>query len=630
MTTTSVKRTPRPWCAGILSAVAISACLTLCALPGSAQAQTMPTGAATPASPDSQTPVGGPIRLRQPAADPNNGTTTPQTTAAPATAPVVPLTPPKPGEFEAYVELPRFGADLVNELPTGAPEYNPEIPADYLIQSGDEILVSIWGTVDADLRLVVDRGGRVSIPRVGPVMVAGLRYDELQPALARRAAQVFKNFELSAALGRLRGVRIFVTGFAQRPGAYVVNGLSTVMNAVMRAGGPGVAGSFRQIELRRGGKAVATLDFYDLIVRGDRSGDRVVQPDDVVHVQPVGPQVALRGSANKQAVFELKTGETLQDLIQMAGGFNTVADRSRVALERLDARNTTRVVQLPLPDNNTMVLGNGDIVRIFSAVDTALSVERQNRRVKVEGEVASPGEYLLPPGSTLADAVRAAGGLTRSAYVYGAQFNRESVRLAQAENYDRALRDLETEFVRNAASRRVSTAEDGATQTSQSAATSRLIERMRALKPSGRVVLQIPPGSTSMPELLLEDQDRLLIPSRPTSIGVFGSVFNAGNYLFIEGRNLDDYLRLAGGPTKGADESSVFVVRASGQVVSSRQKSGFFDRGNQIAGLVAEPGDTVYVPEELDKSTFLQTARDWTLLLFQLGVGAAGIKSALN
>ena len=117
---------------------------------------------------------------------------------------------------------------------------------------------------------------------------------------------------------------------------------------------------------------------------------------------------------------------------------------------------------------------------------------------------------------------------------------------------------------------------------------------------------------------------------RPTSIGVFGSVFNAGNYLFIEGRNLDDYLRLAGGPTKGADESSVFVVRSSGQVVSSRQKSGFFDRGNQIAGLVAEPGDTVYVPEELDKSTFLQTARDWTLLLFQLGVGAAGIKSALN
>jgi protein involved in polysaccharide export with SLBB domain len=116
----------------------------------------------------------------------------------------------------------------------------------------------------------------------------------------------------------------------------------------------------------------------------------------------------------------------------------------------------------------------------------------------------------------------------------------------------------------------------------------------------------------------------------PTSIGVFGSVFNAGNYLFSAGRNLDEYLRLAGGPTKGADEAGVFVVRANGQVVSSRQNSGTFSRGNQIAGLLAQPGDTIYVPEELDRSSFLQSARDWTLLLFQLGVGSAGIKSALS
>ena len=204
------------------------------------------------------------------------------------------------------------------------------------------------------------------------------------------------------------------------------------------------------------------------------------------------------------------------------------------------------------------------------------------------------------------------------------------MRQAQAENYERALRDMETDLARTSASKRVSTAEDGVSQTAQQAATARLVERLRALQPSGRVVLQIPPDGKQLPDLLVEDQDKLVVPAKPTSIGVFGSVFNTGNYLFQRGRTLEDYLRLAGGPTKGADEGSIFVVRANGQVVSSRQNSGYFGRGNQIATLATEPGDTVFVPEEMDKSTFLQTAKDWTLLLYQLGIGAAGIKSALN
>lgn len=576
----------------------------------------------------------GPIRIRQPGPDTttslppasvsgNSGM--PPATAAPSTQ----SPPPAPGEFETYVRLPRFGADLVNEF-AGSTDASAAVPPDYLIQTGDEIAINMWGSVDADLRITVDRSGRVTIPRVGPVLLAGVRHGDLQATLSRRVAQVFKNFELSASVGKIRGVRVYVTGYVQRPGAFVVSGLSSVLSAVMRAGGPSSAGSFRNIELRRDGKTVARFDLYDLLLKGTREADRVVHPDDVIHVHPVGLQVGVRGSTHIQAVFELQPGDTLRDLIRLAGGFSAVADRGRVALERLSARNAQRMIQLPLPENEGLVLQNGDLVLVPSAVESALSVERQNRRVKVEGEVSIPGEYLLPPGSTLDDAVLAAGGFTKSAYVYGAQFSRESVRLAQAENYERALRDMETELVRSAASRRVSSAEDGLSQSAQLGAASRLMEKLRALKPTGRVVLQIPPVSQTLPELLLEDQDRLMVPARPTSIGVFGSVFNAGNYLYLPGRTLDDYLRLAGGPTKGADESSTFVVRANGQVVSSRQNSGMFGRGNQISSLTSEPGDTVFVPEEMDKSTVLQTVKDWTLVLYQLGVGAAGVKSAVR
>ncbi len=570
------------------------------------------------------------MRLRQsnaetaspPVAAPNAGTAT-------ATGPALPV---RAGEFETFVGLPRFGSDLVNELAAGAADFSPVVPPEYIVQGGDELQLTIWGSVDADLRLVVDRSGRISIPRVGPVMVAGLRFGDLQDVLTRRVGQTFKNFELSVSLGRLRGVRVYVTGFVQRPGAYSVAGLSTVMNVVMRAGGPAAAGSFRQIELRRGGKLAGNFDLYDLLLRGDRSGDRLVQPDDVIHVLPAGTQVALRGSVNKPAVYELRTGEPLSELIRMAGGFSPVADRTRVALERLDNRNAQRVVQLQLPEQDTAPLVSGDVVRVFSVVDAGLSVQRQNKRVRVDGEVLQPGEYVLPAESSLSDALRAAGGLTPAAYLFATVFQRDSVRASQQENLDRALRDMETELVRESTTQRVSTAEEAAGAAARTSANSRLIERLRSLQPTGRMVFQIAPDAAELPDIRLEDGDKLAIPPRPSTVGVFGSVFNTGSYLYSPARTVDDYLRLAGGPTKGADEGSVFVVRVNGQVVSSRQQAGgsWFSRGNQIAGIRAEPGDTVFVPEELNKSTFLQTAKDWTQIVFQLGVGVAGFNTLVR
>jgi protein involved in polysaccharide export with SLBB domain len=257
-------------------------------------------------------------------------------------------------------------------------------------------------------------------------------------------------------------------------------------------------------------------------------------------------------------------------------------------------------------------------------------VQRQNKRVRIEGEVARPGEYVLPPASSIADALTAAGGLTAAAYPYGTEFTRESVRVTQQQNYDRALRDLETDLARNTSGQRGGSAsEEAALQTSRDAANNRLLASLRALRPSGRVVLQLQPESRELPPLALEDGDRLLVPPKPTSVGVFGSVFNGGSYLFGESRSLSDYLALAGGPTRGADAGSTFVIRANGSVVSSAQKSSWFGRGSSAFGSVpAEPGDTIFVPEELDKTTFVQAAKDWTQILYQFGLGIAGIKSA--
>jgi hypothetical protein len=204
------------------------------------------------------------------------------------------------------------------------------------------------------------------------------------------------------------------------------------------------------------------------------------------------------------------------------------------------------------------------------------------------------------------------------------------VRLTQQENYERALRDLETEFAKATSTQRTSTADEAAAQSARATGTTRLIERLRAIKPSGRVVLQLQPDSGDLPDLALEDGDRLYIPPRPTTVGVFGSVFNAGSYLFAGNRSVDQYLNLAGGPTKGADQASVFIVRANGSVVANAQGRGWFNSKQDLAAVPAVPGDTVFVPEEINKTTFVQDAKDWTQILYQFGLGIAGLLAIRN
>ncbi|MFG6431950.1 SLBB domain-containing protein [Roseateles sp. LYH14W] len=594
--------------------------------------------AAGPTDDSAMAPSGGPIRLNSTDTRTTvSGNGSRPTDDVPATG-IDAATKAALSEFEAYAsslagtEVRRLGADLM--LPARgvlASEANRQVPLDYLIGYGDEVQLTLWGSVEADLRLTVDRAGRIVIPRVGPVLVAGVRHADLNELLTRRVGQVFKNFQLSATLGRLRSIRYYVTGFVTRPGAYNVSSLATVMTGLVQAGGPSAAGSLRNIELRRNGQIVTRFDLYDLLVSGDKKGDVPLQADDVLHIGPVGPQIALIGSVNKPAVVELKPGDTVNDALAYVGGLSAVADLSRLAVERLSERNDRRVVVLDLPREGAQKVANGDVLRAFNSVTAALPQAKQYKNVRIEGEVARPGDYVLPPTSTLMEAVQAAGGFTTQAYVFGTEFSRESVRKVQEVQYDRALRDLETDFTRNNATKKVSNSDDAQAVTQNQASTSRLIERLRAIRPTGRIVLDLKAESAQLPSLPVEDGDRLYIPPRPKTVGVFGSVFNGGSYLLRDGSSVDDMLQLAGGPTRGADTGSIFVIRANGSVVSSRSTgSGWINFGSRLATLQALPGDTVFVPEEMNKTTFMQEAKDWTQILYQFGLGAAALKTIKN
>jgi protein involved in polysaccharide export with SLBB domain len=537
--------------------------------------------------------------------------------------------PPQPGEFEAFVkknlgrDLPRFGAKLILNGSKGfATPANATVPPDYRLNPGDELLVGVTGAVETNLRLTVDSDGRIFIPRVGPVSVAGARYGDLAAAITRRFAEQFNNVKVSVVISHLHGLTVYVTGYAVSPGAYTVSSLSTMVDAVLAAGGPAAGGSFRDIELLRDGRAVSSLDLYDLLLKGDKSHDAVLQNEDVLYLAPAGPEVAVTGSVNSEAIYEAKPGETLGDMIRDAGGLNSLADPSRVIVRRLADLDAAGSQQLPYDKALSFPAEGGDIVRILSLADVSRPQERQAILATIEGEVDHPGRYYLKPGSTMADLLAAAGGLTQGAFVYGAALDRESVRRQQEVSFERALDEMQ--FAAATAPLSSLGGVDAATASVRQAAVSKVIDQLRLQKPDGRLILPIPYGASSLQsDLPLENYDHINVPPRPKTVGVFGSVYEAGSFQYGEGTRLGDYLKLAGGARKHvSDGGQIFVVRANGSVLSTQQAHNLTDRP-------AYPGDVIYVPIRTGPST-LDKIKEISSIVFQFGLSAAAIAVLAN
>jgi polysaccharide biosynthesis/export protein len=258
-------------------------------------------------------------------------------------------------EFQDFVaqsvgrDLPMFGYNLFQNAPsTFAPVDRVPVTPDYVVGPGDEINIRAWGQVDIDYRTVVDRDGTISIPKVGNINVAGIRFQELHGYLKTAIGRVFRNFDLNVSMGQLRSIQIFVVGHAARPGNYTVSSLSTLVNALFASGGPTTKGSMRRIQLKRGDKLVTEFDMYDLLLRGNKSKDVQLLPGDVVYIPPIGELAALSGSVNNPAIYELKGDANLGNLLELAGGLAATADGQKVTVERIVDRRSRQVADYRL------------------------------------------------------------------------------------------------------------------------------------------------------------------------------------------------------------------------------------------------------------------------------------------
>ena len=865
---------------------------TLCALlvaglawvGGQAQAQSLPagilptgaaagaaaTGAAAGIAPAAAQPAQPPFGLVTPPVLPQR----PDLGAADAQrTPLVPLRttkPQAPSQFQRFVQdstgqlLPHFGSNLFENPLAYAADSAAPAPADYVLGPGDEVRIQIWGSVDYAGSQTLDRSGQINLPKIGTIGLNGVRVKDLEDTLRKRVATVFKNVQLNAALGKLRGITVFVVGQAQQPGTYNLSALSTLINAVFASGGPGVNGSMRAIELKRNGQTVTTLDLYDFIARGDKSQDVSLQPGDVIMIPPAGPRMALTGVTDHAAIYEIKPDNKVLDILSLGGGLSKLASPQKALLESIAAatgvtlgttpstamrqvknlelqaegldhilqdgdvltllpispafanavtlqgtvaqplRNTwfpgmrvqdlipdrealitpdyykrknqlvqNRVANLKaqgltpaqiqaiqkaqqLPEDLALTIeaitqnnpleaeasrtgaGNststrineandkvaaqsnraglneandrsvtqskragvtiservrgmvdqinwdyavierlnkaelrtqlipfnlgkaivqkdpahnlelqaGDVVTIMSGADLRLPTERQSRLVRIEGEVASPGIYQALPGETLPQLITRVGGLTSQAYLYGAEFTRESVRKQQQQNLDQVVRRLESQLSSAGATLASNLTDERAAQAAalqqqQQAQMKAQIDRLKTVVSKGRVALELDPAQTAntqitpeqvsqlLPKLPLEDGDAFLVPSLPAFVAAIGSVNNENVIVYKPNKTVGELIQQAD-LTEDANPKAVFLLRADGSILG-RQSTGFFSNFESTRLM---PGDTLIVPAKVDRESnynfLVRALRDWTQIFSNLGIGAAAIQTLRN
>lgn len=295
--------------------------------------------------------------------------------------PGTPQTPNKasnpPNEFQKFVAdgagkiLPVFGAEFFASAPsTFAPIVNSPVPTNHSLGPGDELLIRAWGSIDVDYRATVDRNGTISIPTIGTIVLAGVKAGEAESVIRGAFEKLYKGVTVNVNFGHLRAITVYVVGQASRPGTYTVSSLSTLVTALFASGGPNSNGTMRGVQVKRAGKVVAELDLYAFIGKGDKSADINLQDGDSIYIPPAGGFVALVGKVNTPAIYELKTGsDTVEALLDFAGGLPVVADPRRAFLERVDAvRNHPRTVeQFALNgDGLKRTLKNGDVLNITS------------------------------------------------------------------------------------------------------------------------------------------------------------------------------------------------------------------------------------------------------------------------
>ena len=453
----------------------------------------------------------------------------------------------------------RFGAYLFNNSNlTFEPNTNISTPKNYIINLGDQIIITIWGNSQASYQLVVNRNGQIHIPDIGPVYVAGLSFENAEKRLIEKLSSIYSDMQGSTPktfaqvdLGKMRSIKVNIIGESTTPGTYTLPATASVFNALYLSGGPNNIGSFRAIRLIRNNKTLKTIDIYKYLTDGDLSENLILQDEDIIFIPTVEKQVEVRGEFKRNALFELKENESLNALIVFAGGYTDETYLYRMKLYR-KTQEGYRIIDFLQSEITTTPLESGD------ELVAEKILELFKNRVSISGSVYRPGDYQLTEGLTLSGLIQKADSITPDAFYKGGHILR--------------LNDDWT------------------------------------MKLIPFTLAQVLSGEKDYP---LQIEDQIVIKSHlqmkeKETVTISGEVINPFTFTYIDDMTLRDAVYLANGFKEGADSSYIEVSRRLGyekesQLSDTLRYTFYFtlprnlDRNNPDGNFKLKPYDRISV-----------------------------------
>jgi protein involved in polysaccharide export with SLBB domain len=484
-----------------------------------------------------------------------------------------------------------FGAKLFSGsfVQHGAIQFNP----DYLIGNGDKLLIRLWGGFNFESLLTVDPQGNIFLPQVGPLKVLGVRNSELQRLIETAVRQVFRaNVNSYASLANAQPVRIYVSGFVNRPGLYNGTSMDSLLHFLDQAGGiDAQRGSFLEVKVKRGQQIRSTVNLYDFLLRGEipllQLGD-----GDVIFVEPRRNTVKVSGLAKNSNRFEFQSDSlSLQELFRLA---EPLADATNVRVIR-NTGPVRNVNYYPIKDAGDVSINNGD------EIDLTADKRPGTITIRVEGEHQGQQEYVLPYGARIGALLKQVVPSERSD-MQNLQLFRLSVRERQRTLMQSSMNSLEAAVL----TARSGTAEEATLRKEEASLVLQWIERAKNIEPRGQVVIA---QSSNRDDLLLENGDLIRVPAKDGLILVSGEVLFPNAIAYDRDLNLEDYLRRTGGLTQNTDGSRIIIAH----------RDGSFDDSSKNATLTA--GDEVLVLPKVDVKS-RQIWKEMTQIIYQIAISA--------
>ena len=505
----------------------------------------------------------------------------------------------------------RFGDNFFKSIQTTfMPINEPNMDASYVLDFGDAITLQLVGQQQSIDELQIQRDGSINLPNLGKVHLSGLSLEEASKLIKAKIESAYIGVDAFITLSNVRDIQILVTGNAEQPGVYTVNGNTSFLQAIAIAGGPSNFGSLREFVLKRNNETISKIDLYDVIIKGDISTNERLRSGDVIHISPVKNLVSIFGGVKRPDNYELLKDETFDDLLFFANGIKNNIDSNNV---RHITFKDGAVLERPISINqlSSIVPESGDSLYMGEYV---------YRTVTIKGAVVNPGLYKIEEGATLSSLIKRAGGYLESAFPEGGVYiNQDSKRIANIYK-DKLIQDISKNIASNMTSPSV-------VGNADQAILSIVTNEIKNQEVSGRVVVEFDLRNIALNKNLdtsLQDGDSIFIPRKTNNIHVLGEVRNPATISYFQNMTISEAINSSGSYNEFADTKNIIIVDPDGSIKFVNNRWGMSSKND------LQPGSIIYIPREIGEIEGIDKWAIYTPIIGNLALSLASLASLNN